>query len=140
MVNLLEAAPDPDERATILRVLIADDTPSMRFLLEVSLSSEPNVRLVGEAENGREAVEKVELLRPDLVIMDMQMPEMDGATATREIKRQWPEVEIVAFTSGPHPESHRKMRAAGADDSFDKVDMQPLLDLVRQRASQRGTA
>lgn len=134
------AMPTTDaERRETLRVLLVDDTPEIRFLLEVSLSREPNVRLVGQAENGRDAVEKIELLRPDLVIMDMQMPVMDGAAATRKIKREWPHVEIVGFTSGPQPESHRVMREAGADDSFEKINMKPLLDLVRQRASSRPT-
>lgn len=132
--------PPHGERRSTLRVMVVDDLPEIRFLLEVALSREPQVRLVGEAENGRDAVQKMELLRPDVVVMDLQMPVMDGAEATRAIKAQWPQVEILAFTSSGADRGHETMRSAGATQSFHKGDLKELLDLIRDRASSRGAA
>ena len=128
------------ERRDSLRVLIVDDMPEIRFLLEVALSREPAVRLVGQAEDGRQAVEKVEFLHPDLVVMDRQMPNMDGEEATRHITSTWPQVEVVAFTSSGPAEGHDAMREAGASESFDKTNMKALLQLIRDRAASRSLA
>jgi chemotaxis response regulator CheB len=126
------------ERRSSLRVLVVDDSPEIRHLLEVALSRIPACHLVGEAEDGRQAIEKVELLRPDLVIMDMKMPVMDGPTTAREITSCWPAVTIVGFTSAGYPEGHRQMTAAGAAQSFDKSDLRRVLDFVRERAAERA--
>lgn len=125
-----------EERRRTLRVLIVDDLPEVRYLLEISLSREANVRLVGQAEDGRQAVEKIELLRPDLVVMDMQMPVMDGAEATRLITERWPGVEVVGYTSSAL-EAHDAMCAAGAVESFDKGDLKELLAFIRGRVASR---
>ncbi|MDP9068013.1 MAG: response regulator [Actinomycetota bacterium] len=132
--------PEQPERRGTLRVLIVDDMPEIRFLFEVALSREPKIRLVGQAGNGREAVEKTEFLRPDLVVVDRQMPVMDGVEATRAIKERWPQVEVVAFTSSGHLQGHHEMRDAGATAAFDKSDLKPLLNLIRERAEARGAA
>lgn len=136
-----DAAAEPQERQTerrsTLRVLVVDDLAEIRFLLEVALSREPKIRLVGVAENGREAVQKAELLRPDVVVMDLQMPVMDGVEATRAIKEAWPHIEVVGFTSSGHLEGHDRMCGAGASDSFEKGDMKQLLNLIRERAAAR---
>lgn len=126
------------ERRATLRVLIVDDIAEIRFLLEVGLSREAAVRLVGQAENGRQALEKVDLLRPDLVVMDMQMPEMDGVAATAEIAKRSPTIDIVGFTSAGESDRHDALLRAGAVASFDKTQMKQLLQFIRERAAVRA--
>ena len=132
-----EAKVERRERRALLRVLIVDDLPEIRFLLEIALSREPKVAIVGQGEDGRQAVEKIELLRPELVIMDLQMPRLDGISATRQIKEQWPQVEVVGFTSSGPDDGHGQMAAAGATTSFDKHELKELLDFIRARAALR---
>ena len=133
----LSEASDPKERRQTLRVLIVDDLPEIRFLLEIGLSREGKCRLVGQAENGAQALEKIEFLRPDIVIMDMEMPVMDGPTATREIRERWPAVQVLGYTSSTRPEGHDVMIAAGATESFNKGELHNLLDFIRGQASER---
>jgi DNA-binding NarL/FixJ family response regulator len=83
----------------VIRVICADDHPLVRKGIASILANEPDMQLVGEAGNGREAVEKFRELRPDVVLMDLRMPEMDGIEATREIRKEAPEARIIALTS-----------------------------------------
>ncbi|MEU7004028.1 response regulator transcription factor [Nonomuraea sp. NPDC046570] len=69
----------------VIRVLIADDQGMVRTGFTVFLSSQPDIEVIGEAANGREAVERAALLKPDVILMDVRMPEMDGLQATRQI-------------------------------------------------------
>ncbi|GIW25905.1 response regulator transcription factor [Meiothermus sp.] len=87
--------PDPEN----LRVLLVDDHPVVRQGLRMFLATDPGLQVVGEAENGQEALEKVAELHPDVVLMDLLMPVMDGVCATRQIKARFPEVEVIALTS-----------------------------------------
>jgi NarL family two-component system response regulator LiaR len=82
-----------------IRLLIADDHTIVRKGLKVLLATEPDMLVVGEAENGAEAVEKAEALKPDVVLMDLVMPEMDGIEATRRITAQKPGVRVLVLTS-----------------------------------------
>lgn len=81
------------------RTLIVDDHMLVRQGLKLLLGQDPEIEVVGEASNGLEAIEKVRLLEPDVVVMDLLMPEMDGITATGEIKALGLEVEVLALTS-----------------------------------------
>ena len=81
------------------RVLIADDDDLMRAGLAELLSSEPGIQIVGEAATGREAVERARRLRPDVVLMDVRMPELDGIGATRELTRAAPSVRVLILTT-----------------------------------------
>ena len=74
----------------MIRVLVVDDSPLQRQLLVETLRQDAAIEVVGTAENGLEAVKKVASLRPDLVTMDVQMPEMDGYAATEEIMMHHP--------------------------------------------------
>jgi DNA-binding NarL/FixJ family response regulator len=96
-----------------VRVLIADDRPATRQGLRALLALLPQVEVIGEAADGRESVALVAECRPDVVLMDMQMPVMNGVEATRCIKEQWPTVRIVALTI--HAKYRAQALAAGAD-------------------------
>ncbi|WP_119070705.1 chemotaxis-specific protein-glutamate methyltransferase CheB [Aggregatilinea lenta] len=82
-----------------IKVLLVDDSPTARLVLANIISSAPDMQLVGEATNGARAIRMVEELRPDVVLMDLIMPQMDGLEATREIMHLWP-TPIVMISSG----------------------------------------
>ncbi len=82
-----------------IRVLIADDHSVVRQGLRMFLELEPDIELVGEASNGLEAVDMARQFNPDVVLMDLLMPEMDGIAATETIRRELPDTQVVALTS-----------------------------------------
>ena len=83
----------------MIRILLADDHEMVRIGVSAYLQTQPDMEVIDEAANGKEAVEKALALRPDIILMDMVMPEMNGAEATAEIIKQWPEAKIVIVTS-----------------------------------------
>lgn len=96
-----------------IRVLIADDHPRSRRGLCALLATWPTIKVVGEAADGQEAVHLAETCQPDVVLMDAQMPVMDGLEASRFIKQQWPQIKIIMLTVY---NSHRsEANAAGID-------------------------
>ncbi|MDH3675382.1 MAG: response regulator transcription factor, partial [Anaerolineae bacterium] len=80
-------------------VLICDDQAIVRKGIRALLATEPNIEVIGEAENGQEAVSQVKELRPDVILMDLVMPEVDGVEATRRITGHQPEARILVLTS-----------------------------------------
>jgi DNA-binding NarL/FixJ family response regulator len=98
-----------------LRVLLADDHRIVREGLRSLLREEPDVEIVGEAAHGREAVDWALRLKPDVVIMDVSMPLIDGDEATRQIKTHLPQTRIIALSTYNEPETIEKMYQAGAE-------------------------
>jgi DNA-binding NarL/FixJ family response regulator len=84
---------------TVIRVLIADDHRLVREGLRLMLSLDSELEVAGEATNGEETVRQAQALRPDIVLMDLQMPVLDGIAATAAIKVAQPEVEVLVLTS-----------------------------------------
>jgi len=82
-----------------IRVLIVDDHSVVRQGLQMFLALDPDIEIIGEAENGRAAIHRARELRPDVVLMDLLMPEMNGVAAIKAIKSELPEIEIIALTS-----------------------------------------
>ena len=87
-----------DEQA-LIRVLCVDDHPIVRKGIASLLANETDVVLVGEASNGKEAVRLFRMFRPDVTLMDLRMPDMDGIAAARAIRSEFPEARIIALTS-----------------------------------------
>ncbi|CAA9443220.1 MAG: hypothetical protein AVDCRST_MAG37-1567 [uncultured Rubrobacteraceae bacterium] len=97
-----------------IRVLVADDHPVFRYGIRALLSSDPDIELVGEATNGEEAVTRALELRPDVILMDFNMPEMDGIEATRKILEASPHTNILMMTMSEDDESVVAAVRAGA--------------------------
>src|SRR5918997_407467 len=86
------------------RLVLVDDHELARDGLQDILTDVPDVEIVGEAADGREAIELCRRVRPDLVLMDLRMPRMDGLEATREIKREHPEIGVLVMTMHEYPD------------------------------------
>lgn len=131
-----DAAVDKD----IIRVLIVDDHEIVRNGLSVFLETCPDLELVGQAESGEEAVRIVEQTRPDVVLMDIVMPEMDGITATRIIHERFPETQVVALTSFENEDNVPAVLQAGAISYLLKnVTIDVLAEAVRNAYAGKAT-
>ena len=82
-----------------IRVLIVEDDPMMQLGLEQSLSSAPGITVIGQVDDGYRAVEEAKRLKPDVVVMDIGLPRLDGIAATQQIKAAMPEIHVVMLTS-----------------------------------------
>ena len=103
-----------------IRVLLVDDHPSVRLTLRNLLETYPNLALVGEACNGEEAVRLVQELSPSVVVMDINMPKLNGIDATLKIKRSYPHVVIVGLSVSANEAHRRAMTEAGATTLISK--------------------
>ena len=105
-----------------LRILVADDHEVMRTGVRALIEQEPGLQVCGTAPNGQEAVEAARKLKPDVVILDMAMPELDGLEALREIKRALPNTEVVIFSAHRSEEVIGQVFEAGAKSYIQKSD------------------
>jgi len=97
-----------------IKVLITDDHPVVREGLSAMLNKEPDIQVVGEAENGTEAIDKAKELQPDVVLMDLRMPEVDGVEAMRQIRAANPGIKFIVLTTYDNDEYIFKGIEAGA--------------------------
>jgi len=119
-----------------VRVLITDDHKVVRRGLRGFLELDPELEVVGEAENGKEAVAMAHRLDPDVVLMDLLMPVMDGIEATRIIRSESPEVEVVALTSVLEDASVTgAVRAGSIGYLLKNTDADELLEAIRAAAA-----
>ncbi len=120
----------------MIRLLICDDSESFRFVLRTMLSEQPEIIVVGEAGDGREAVDLALALSPDVILMDVGMPVLDGVEATREITTALPDVRVVALTGSDDRAVVGAMLEAGAAGYC--VKGAPLWELERAVAGATG--
>jgi DNA-binding NarL/FixJ family response regulator len=104
-----------DQKSGIVRILIVDDHELMRAGVRTILSIDRRWEICGEAENGRDAIGKVQELKPDLILLDITMPEMNGIEAAHEIRRIAPATKIIILTMHESPQLELVARQAGAD-------------------------
>jgi DNA-binding NarL/FixJ family response regulator len=120
----------PEQRVAAARVLIVDDSDRIRQGLHGLFELTDDLRVVGEAANGAQAVARVAELQPDVVVMDVGMPVMDGIEATRLIHRAQPGIPVMLVTALPGQEE--AARRAGADALlFKDAEPEELLDAIR---------
>src|ERR671916_1290435 len=103
-----------EARTGPIRIMITDDHALVRDGLRSMLEDEPDLEVVGEASNGREAIELCRSLKPDMVLMDVRMPEMDGLEATRAIKEELPSTSVLMVTMHENPDYLMEALSAGA--------------------------
>lgn len=119
--------------AQSIRVLIVDDHAMVRKGLITILKNMPDLTLVGEACDGREAIQMCEQYQPDVVLMDLVMPELGGVAATRTIHQHWPHVQVIALTSFQEKELVQDALQAGAIGYLLKnVSGEELAESIRQ--------
>ena len=106
--------------STTIRVLIADDHPVVRQGLTCCFSSNSQVRVVAEAADGQEVLRKVKEVRPDVVLMDIDMPKLDGLAATQVLRREHPKVKVLVLSTQRHPEYVLRILKSGASGFVDK--------------------
>jgi DNA-binding NarL/FixJ family response regulator len=113
----------------MIRILIVDDLLTIREILTEALVVEPDFQIVGTACDGVDAIEKVDCLRPDVVLMDVEMPKMDGLNATQVISQRWEQVKVLILTVHECEEYFDRAVQVGAKGYFLKTT--PTEDLVR---------
>ncbi|AUB62766.1 DNA-binding response regulator [Bacillus thuringiensis] len=116
----------------MIKVLLVDDHEMVRMGVSAYLSTQPDIEVVGEADNGRKGSELALQLRPDIILMDLVMDEMDGVEATRAIIQEWPEAKIVVVTSFLDDEKLYPVIEAGATSYLLKTSRaSDIADAVR---------
>jgi DNA-binding NarL/FixJ family response regulator len=125
--------------SSTLRVLVVDDHELTRLTLQLAFSCQENIQVVGLASNGQEAIEIVKRCHPDVIILDLQMPVMDGWSASRYIKAISPHTQILAYSS-VEDANFQETKAMPSFDDFCKKDVptSELIALVRQLGRRAG--
>ena len=103
-----------------LRLLIVDDVAEVRRDLRLLFTLSGALEVAGEAANGLEALQQVDALQPDVVLLDLEMPVMDGYEAARQIKARWPACRVVAFSVHSYCAARQKADQAGVDEFIEK--------------------
>jgi DNA-binding NarL/FixJ family response regulator len=136
--------PEPE-----LRIVIADDHPFFVEALALTLELDERIEIAGRARHGKEAVELASDLRPDVVLMDLDMPVLDGIEATRGVRGVSPDSRVVVLTASTSAEDERRAREAGAvaflrkgchtADLFKAIFAEPVTEGSEQRATLQAT-
>jgi len=119
-----------------IKVMLVDDHMVVRSGLGTVLAVYDDMQLVGEAKDGEEAIRLCEKLQPDVILMDMVMPKMDGVAATKTIKERWPNIQVIALTSFKEKEYVEGALKAGASGYLLKnVSAEELVNAIRKAAA-----
>lgn len=123
-----------------IRVMIVDDHAMVRRGLAAFLKTKVDLELVGEASDGEEALEMCEQVQPDVVLMDLVMPKVDGTSATRAIRERWPHVQVIALTSFQEKKLVQEALQAGAISYLLKnVSVDDLAEAIRAACAGQPT-
>jgi DNA-binding NarL/FixJ family response regulator len=125
----------------MIRVLLVDDQPAVRRVLRVRFQLEPDMQVIGEASTGSEALTLAQILTPDVVLMDIEMPDMDGIEATVALKSVVPLSAVVLLSIHTDRQTRMRAQAAGAVAFVEKrgtTDI--LLATIRQAAGRTGNS
>jgi len=119
-----------------IRILLVDDHAVVREGLHAILDSEPDLEVVGQAETAEESIRRVALDEPDLVVMDIQLPDATGVDACREIRSRWPDVTVLMLTSFADDEAlHAAILAGAAGYILKRIRPNELIDGIRRAAA-----
>lgn len=126
--------------SSTIRVMIVDDHTMVRKGLAAMLKAKADLELVGEACDGREALSVCERARPDVILMDLLMPKMDGTATIQVIRERWPQTQIVTLTSfGEKELVHEALRAGAISYLLKNVSVDELADAIRAAHAGRPT-
>lgn len=132
----MESGISPEPVRGRVRLAIVDDHDLTRESLQNMLSDEPDIEIVGQAANGRQSLLLCSRLRPDLILMDVRMPEMDGLAATKEIKERFPETSVMMLTMHENPDYLLEALKAGAAGYILKdAPQEDIIEAVRRVSS-----
>ncbi len=115
-----------------MKVLVVDDSPAVRGIVRILFEDDTAFEVCGEAENGREGIEKAQELRPDLIVMYLLMPVMNGMDAARAIRRIMPNVPIVLLSGQSDLLTLNEARSVGISVVLSKTDMSMLVEAARE--------
>ena len=122
----------------MIRLVLVDDQPGVRQGLRMLLALEPDITVVGEASNGREAMALVQQLAPDIVLMDVEMPEMDGIEAAAAMNASTPQSAVIMLSIYDDVSTRTRAHAAGAAAFVNKSGaIEALVATIRQAAEHR---
>jgi DNA-binding NarL/FixJ family response regulator len=116
-----------------MKVFIADDSAVVRERLTEMLSELPEIEIIGQAEDGLEAINLIEKLNPDVVILDIRMPRGNGIDVLQNIKKNNPSLIVIMLTNYPYPQYRKKCMKAGADYFFDKsTEFEKVTEMLKK--------
>jgi two-component system, NarL family, nitrate/nitrite response regulator NarL len=123
-----------------MKIVIADDSSLFRDRIKELLKNINNVEIIGEAVNGLEALQLIEDKKPELAVLDIRMPELNGIEVLRKIREKGIEVKICMLTNYPYKQYRDRCLAEGCDYFFDKnLDIKQILDVISTLANhQKG--
>ncbi len=117
-----------------IRVLVVDDSPVIRRLITEALKGDKDLQVVGTASNGKEALDRARVLRPDVITLDVEMPVMDGLTALKELRRIYPKAKVIMFSSLTEKGAEATIKALslGAADFVTKPSSRSLAESIKR--------
>jgi len=128
--------PVPAKKYKLMKIIIADDSSLWRDRIKSLLESINNVHVEGEAENGVEALQLIRKIEPDLAILDIRMPELNGIEVLIKIREMGLQTKVCILTNYPYKQYKERCIAAGTDYFIDKnLDIQQLLDIIFKLAN-----
>lgn len=119
-----------DRETTPVRILVADDSQLMRRCLRTLLEQQDQWTVCGEASNGQEAIERAQQAAPDIIVLDFQLPKMNGLDVAREIRKMWPEIPILMVTLHMSPQLEDQAKKIGIRGACDKGNINCVVEGV----------